>query len=202
MPARADVELHPGETAQLSRQSLDRRAEAVGGAAADRRASRRSRSCASPPIPPRAKATPRPATTSSSRSPMPEPIWDAVDAFVASTTSSVRSTSASATAPIRRRWAAARSCARTTNERAGKFPGALVAPQARGRAGRAEQPPAKRRRDARTTRGSRARTPERRRSAGEAEEPEFDLSKLPSLDSIARGHRHHGPSCNAACRPI
>ena len=55
------------ETAELSRQSRDRRAVAVGGAAADRARAALRRWSRSRPIPPKARPSPKPAPTWSSR---------------------------------------------------------------------------------------------------------------------------------------
>ena len=112
--------------------------------------------------------------------------------------SSGRSSSASATAPIRRRWHAAHRYRRSeTNERAGQFHRALVAPQARRRRSmprrnrptkdaRWSQPPATSgaadcgRAEARASRVA----PAARSGASEPPEPPFDLTKLPPIESI------------------
>src|SRR5262249_41294781 len=131
----AEIELYRTETANY-RDNLGssapmlwvgRRPLCWGGGCGRRRPAAGRIFPGAPPIPPRAKPGPKRAAISSMwcrcrrrcarRSMLSSP----------STMSSGRSTSASATAPIRRRWRGADRCTKDGNERAGKLHRALVA---------------------------------------------------------------------------
>ena len=105
-----------------------------------------------------------------------------------STTSRRRSSNASATAPIRRRWRGGCRRKRIANERSGQFPVALVAAQKRPDRREAER--------RRTTRGcsgaaadapapDEAAKPAEPKSPAGAEPAVFDPASLPSIESIA-----------------
>ena len=100
--------------------------------------------------------------------------------------SSSRCSSASATAPIRKRWRGAER-GRSIDRENDPISDALVAPQARGRkvapaAGAAEQSRAEARPDEQL-----GAAPTAPAANAKPAEPAFDLSKLPPLDSITAG---------------
>ena len=173
---------------KLSRQSRRRR-RVVGGVAADRIRSalhlaRRDRRSAG-----RRGVHRNRRSTSWKRCRCRTNVRELMTISSPSTMSSRRSTSASAIAPIpKRSGAAIRRRTGTSNERAGKFPVALVAPQARAVAAERRSGHAAERA---SRRDEKRPLPDRRRGRPRAcrkpQEPVFDLTKLPSLESITAG---------------